>query len=203
MKLKTPPHGAAFLFFCRPMMPSLLLLHSHHCYLRKPFFECWRTQLRGHAPHDIFRNYSLPPLIAFQANFHWHVKEHGLHFISIIFGQFDPAVALVRCEVGCVYVVCGTTRDQPGFQHRTQIGKNQILKSLLRSIVKQKCSQQIAGERRDVMALEPRTLSGARQSDGQNYNSPRTRTSSRQCPRYCNSAYSRCWWSNCSGDILL
>lgn len=52
-------------FFRRPVRPSLLLLHSHHCDLRKSFFKCWRTQLRGHAPHYIFRNHSLPPLISF------------------------------------------------------------------------------------------------------------------------------------------
>ena len=144
------------------MIPSLLVLHAHYRDLPKSFFKCWRTQLRRHAPHDIFRNHPLPPLIAFQADFHGHVKEHRMHFISIIFGQFDPAMALMWSEVGCIHIVGGTARDQPRFQHGTQIRKDQILESLLRGIVKQQCSQQIAGKRRDVMPLEPRTLSRAR-----------------------------------------
>ena len=62
-------------------------------------------------------------------------KNTPLHIVAVIFGKLDPALAVVGCEIGRVHVAHGPARDQPRFEHGTQVRKNQILKALFLGIV--------------------------------------------------------------------
>jgi hypothetical protein len=59
-------------------------------------------------------------------------------------------------------------RNQARFQHRAQIREDQILKTLFGGIVEEQGSQQVAGERSDVVAFKPRAFAGTRKTDGEN-----------------------------------
>src|ERR1700730_1573353 len=84
---------------------SFFLLHLYHRNLRKSLLESRRTQLGAHAPHYIFRHHSLAALIALKANFQGNVEEHSLRVVAIVLRQLDPALALMRREVGRVHVI--------------------------------------------------------------------------------------------------
>ena len=76
-------------------------------------------------------------MVSLNADFERYVKEYCVGFISEIFRQLDPIVALMRSEIGSVNVICWSPRDQSRFQHGSKIGENQILKTLFGRIVKQ------------------------------------------------------------------
>jgi len=59
----------------------------------------------------------------------------------------------------------GRAGNQPRLQHRSQVGKHQILKALLLRVIEKKFAQQIAGKRMNAVPLEPRTLARSRQPD--------------------------------------
>ncbi len=78
--------------------------------------------------------------------------------IIAFFGELDPVRALLRRQVGGIHIIHGTLGDQARFQHRSQIGEDEILKALLADIVKQQRPHHVAGERNDVVPLKPCTL---------------------------------------------
>ena len=147
---------------------QIFLLHLHHGDLGKSFLKRWLLQLPRHAPHGVLRDLAFAALIAGKADFDRYVEEDRLDFIAVILGQFDPSAALVRRQIRGVDVIHGTLCDQPRLQHGTQVRENQILKALFRGVIKQERAQEIAGEWRNVVPFEPRTLAGTRQSDRQN-----------------------------------
>src|SRR5271157_1746417 len=63
--------------------------------LRESLFELGRTQLAGHALHDIFRNVALAAAIAFDANLRRHIEKHSMRFVAKVVRQLYPATALV------------------------------------------------------------------------------------------------------------
>ena len=93
--------------------------------------------------------------MALQANLQRNIEEHTLHVVPVILSKFDPAVAIVRREVRRIHIVERTPRNQSCFQHRSQVGKHEILKTLLLRIIEKKFAQQIAREGMNVVALEP------------------------------------------------
>src|ERR1700684_56288 len=101
------------------------------------------------------------------ANFERDVKKYGVDFVVVILGKLDPVLAFLRSQVGGVHVIHGTLGDKARFEHRAQVREDKILKALLADIVEQKRADHVAGERDDVMALEPGTLAGPRKSDGE------------------------------------
>ena len=80
-----------------------------------PFFERRRLQLGAHAAHHVFGHYTLASLISFQANLHRDIEKYGLHLIAVVVAQFDPALPLVRSQVGGIHVIQGPARDQARF----------------------------------------------------------------------------------------
>ena len=107
--------------------------------------------------------------MSFEADFERNIEEYALHIVAIILGQFDPAVAVVRGKVGGIDVIHGAAGDEAGLEHGAQIGKDEILEALLLGIIEKKFAQEIARERMNVVPLEPRTLAGAGESDGENH----------------------------------
>ena len=103
--------------------------------------------------------------MALNADLKRHVEEDGVHFVLIILGQLDPVLALLRRKVGRVDIVHGALGDEPGFQHGAEVGKYEVLKTLLAHVIEKQRSHHVAGERHHVVALEPRTLAGTRQTD--------------------------------------
>src|SRR5947207_14252892 len=83
----------------------LLLLHLHHRDFGKSFAECRGAQLGAHATHYVITNHTLPAVIAFQTHLEGNVEEDGLHFIAIILCQLDPAMTLMRREIGCIHII--------------------------------------------------------------------------------------------------
>ena len=116
---------------------GFLLLHPHHRNLREALVERRCFQFCGHFTHDIFGHDAIPTIVALNANLERHVKEYCVGFISEIFRQFDPIVALMRSEIGSVNVIRWTTGDEPRLQHGSKVRKYQVLKTLFGRIVEQ------------------------------------------------------------------
>ena len=120
--------GLAELFF--------LFLHAHNRNLGEAFREGWRLQLGGHAAHDVFGNDAIAALMTFEADFQRNIEKHGVDFVVVIFGEFDPVLAFLRGEVRGVHVIHRTLGDEACLEHGAQVGKHEILKALLANVVK-------------------------------------------------------------------
>jgi len=103
--------------------------------------------------------------MAIEADIEWDVEENCVYFVLVILGEFDPVLTLLRGEIGGVDIIHGTLRDQAGFQHGAQVGEDEILKTLLAHVIEKQRADHVAGERDDVMALEPGTLARTGESD--------------------------------------
>src|ERR1700687_1412487 len=145
------------------------LFHPHNRDFREALLEGRRLQLAPHLAHDIFGDRAATTLVAFHAHFQGDIEEQALHIVAVIFGQLDPAMAVVGREIRRIHVVHGTAGNQPRLQHGPEVGKHQILKALLLRVIEKKFAQQIAGKRMNVVPLEPRTLARSRQPDRQHY----------------------------------
>src|SRR5580704_17194794 len=108
--------------------------------------------------------------MALDADFKWHVEENGVDFVVVVLGEFDPVLALLRGEVGGVNVIRGTLGDEPRLQHGAQIGEDEVLKALLTDVIEEQRTNHVARERNHAVALEPGTLAGTGQADGENNN---------------------------------
>jgi len=137
---------------------GLLLLNADNRNLGDALFERRRLEFRSHAAHYIFGNDAVTALVAFEANLQRHIEEDGMHFVLVILSQLDPVLAFLRREVRGIHIIHGTLGDEARLEHRAQIGKYEILKTLLAHIVKQKRTHHVAGEWNHIVALEPRAL---------------------------------------------
>ena len=81
--------------------------------------------------------------MAFDADFQRHIKKHSLDFIAKILGELDPVLPLLRSQVRGFHIIQGTMRNQTRFEHGAEIGKNEILKSLLGGIVEEQGTQHV------------------------------------------------------------
>ena len=116
---------------------SVFLLHPDHGDLSESLLKRRGLELGSHPPHHIFRNNPIAPLMPIDANLQRNIEEHGMHFVVVVFGEFDPVLALLRRQVGGVHVIHRALGDQPRLQHRAEIGEHQILETLLADVIKQ------------------------------------------------------------------
>ena len=56
-------------------------------------------------------------MMTLDADLQWYVEKHGMDFVAEIFGELDPVVSLLRCEVRGVNVIHRAARNQPRLQH--------------------------------------------------------------------------------------
>src|SRR5271165_1513686 len=143
-----------------------LVLQPDHGDLRESLFELRRTQLVGHALHDVFGDVALATVITFDADLGWHIEENGVGLVAKVVRQLYPTAALVRREIGRVHIVPWTPRQQPRAQHGAQGGKHKVLVALLGDVVEQQNPDHVARQRQDIVPLEPCALAGPGQSDG-------------------------------------
>src|SRR3984957_1212232 len=107
--------------------------------------------------------------MALDADFKGYVEENGVDFVVVIFGEFDPVLPLLRREVGGVDVIHGALGDEARLEHGAQVGEDKILKALLPDVVEEQRTNHVARERSHAVTLEPGTLAGTGQADGENY----------------------------------
>src|SRR5580704_304029 len=189
-------NGPVSLFLKGGLAFGLLLLYPHDSDLSEAFLERRRLQLGRHAAHHVFWNDQVAARVSIKADFERYVEEDRVHFVLVILGQFDPVLAFLRRQVGGVNVIHGTLGDEPRLEHGAEVGKHEVLKTLLSDIVEQQRPHHVAGERDNVVALEPRTLARAGQPDGEHYDAFRsTLGGCRSCrnPRRGRDWRSCCW----------
>jgi hypothetical protein len=107
--------------------------------------------------------------MSLDADFQGHIEKDGVDFVVVIFGELDPVLALLRGKVRGVNVIHGTLGDEARFEHGTQVGENEILKALLTDIVEEQRTNHVARERSYAVTLEPGTLAGTGQADGEDH----------------------------------
>jgi hypothetical protein len=120
------------------LLRLFLLLNPHYRDLCEALFKRGGLQLGGHAAHDVFRDDTVPALMAIEADFEWYIEKHGVDFVVVILGKLDPVLPLLRSQVRGIHVVHGSLGNEACFQHGAQVGKHEILKALLANVVKQK-----------------------------------------------------------------
>ncbi len=154
--LHTGQTAATLLGFPPELFPlGVLLLHPYNRDFCESFFECWRFQLDGHAPHGVIGDDAVAAMMTLDADLEGYVEKDGVDFVVVILGQLNPMLAFFRSEIGGVDVVHGPTGDKTRFQHGAQVGKDKILITLFANIVEEQGAQHVAGKGNDVVAFEP------------------------------------------------
>ena len=120
---------------------------------------CW-TSHRHFLLRRPLSNNAVAAIMALNAHIEWNVEEYCVHFVVVVSRKFDPVLALVRREIGGVYVIHGTLGDETGFEHRTQVREDQVLIALFAHVIEEQSADHVARKRRQIVALEPRTLAG-------------------------------------------
>jgi len=136
------PHGVIsaslisnLCFFAALAGFGIFLFYADYGDFGEALLEGGGVQFRGHAAHYVLRDDAVAALMAIEADVEWDIEENGVHFVLVVLGEFDPVLTLLRSEIGGIDIIHGTLRDQAGFQHGTQVGEDEILKTLLAHVV--------------------------------------------------------------------
>src|SRR5436305_2065843 len=82
-----------------------LFLYANDRDFGEPFGERRGLEFCGHAPHHVFRYYTIAALMALQANFERDIEENSVHFVVVVLREFDPMLAFLRSQIRGVHII--------------------------------------------------------------------------------------------------